>query len=228
MLTATLALLIAAPLGAALPAQPDQAQHDHAGHAHNHADDGQANQPIPLFNGQNLDNWKIYTSDQTAAVLTWRVADGRIICTGEPAGYIMTENAYENFHLTLEWRWPAEPGNSGVLLRTIGEDKIWPSCLEAQLMHERAGDFWKIGQIDAETDADRSRGNNTRALVNAEKPAGEWNRYDIFCNGEYVTLVVNGRFVNSAAGVSQRAGRICLQSEGAPIEFRNIRLTPLE
>ena len=186
--------------------------------------------PVSLFNAKDLDGWKIFTSDKTDQSLTWRVADGKIICTGEPRGYIMTESEYDNFHLTLEWRWPGEPGNSGVLLRTIGEDKIWPSCLEAQLMHNRAGDFWKIGEIEATTDAERhtANGRNTRHVVNAEKPLGEWNRYDIFFQDEHVTLVVNGQFVNSATAVSQRKGRICLQSEGVPIEFRRIRITPLD
>lgn len=182
---------------------------------------------IALFNGQDLDGWRIFTSDKLDTSLTWRVADGVIICTGEPAGYIMTEDEFEDFHLTLEWRWPGEAGNSGVLLRTIGEDKIWPSCLEAQLMHGRAGDFWKIGEIEATTDPERSNGNNTRHMVNAEKPLGEWNHYDIIFDGENVTLLINNSVVNEATGVSQRAGRICLQSEGAPIEFRNIRITPL-
>ncbi len=188
---------------------------------------GDAHEPVPLFNGENLDGWEQFTSNKLDTALTWRVAGGVIRCTGEPAGYIMTEDEYEDFHLTFEWRWADEPGNSGVLLRTVGEDKIWPSCLEAQLMHDRAGDFWKIGQIDAETAPDRTNGNNTRALVNPENPVGEWNRYDIFAVGEHVTLVINGQFVNAASGVSERAGRIALQSEGAPIEFRNIRLTNL-
>ncbi len=184
--------------------------------------------PTTLFNGKNLDGWKIFTSNKLDTSMTWRVADGKIICTGEPRGYIMTEKEYDNFHLTLEWRWPGEPGNSGVLLRTIGEDKIWPSCLEAQLMHNNAGDFWKIGEIEASTDPERSNGRNTRKAVNAEKPLGEWNRYDIFFHGEHVTLVINGQFVNSATGVSQRPGKICLQSEGAPIEFRRIWVTDLD
>ncbi len=192
--------------------------------------DGSHGDWTPLFNGRDLTGWRIFTSDQVASVMTWRVADGRIICTGEPAGYIATEGTYQDFVLQLEWRWAGEPGNSGVLLRTIGPDKIWPSSLEAQLMHANAGDFWKIGEIEAKTDPDRTRasGRNCRKIVDAENPPGQWNRYTILCVEDTVSLYVNGRLVNGATGVSRRPGWICLQSEGAPIEFRNIRIRVLD
>ncbi len=185
---------------------------------------------IPLFNGEDLSGWRIYTSDQLTEVVTWRVADGRIVCTGEPSGYLATERAYQDFVLELEWRWPAAPGNSGVLLRTIGPDRIWPSSLEAQLMHANAGDFWKIGQIEANTEPERTRagGRNCRKLLDAEHPPGQWNTYKIVCVDDTVSLFINGRLVNGATQVSRRPGRICLQSEGAPIEFRKIRIRVLD
>lgn len=184
----------------------------------------------PLFNGRDLAGWRIFSQDQANAALTWRVADGVIRCSGDPAGYIATVNEYQDFILTFEWRWPEKPGNSGVLLRTIGEDRIWPSCLEAQLMHGSAGDFWKIGEIEATTDASRhnANGRNTKKLLDAERPAGEWNRYEIACIGGEVHLTINGEVVNHATNVSRRKGFIALQSEGAPIEFRNLEITALD
>ncbi|MEW6250045.1 MAG: DUF1080 domain-containing protein, partial [Planctomycetota bacterium] len=102
--------------------------------------------PLPgevrLFNGRNLDGWKAFLPDGTAPEKVWSVppapgdsaAAGRtgvLICRGEPAGYIRTERDFTNYVLKLEWRFE-KPGNSGVLLRVIGPDKVWPRCMEAQ------------------------------------------------------------------------------------------------
>jgi hypothetical protein len=61
----------------------------------------------------------------------------------------------------------------------------------------------------------------------AEKPIGEWNEYEIIVDGERVVLKVNGQIVNEGAGAEVVPGKICLQSEGAEIHFRNIRLVPI-
>ncbi|MHC4589351.1 MAG: 3-keto-disaccharide hydrolase, partial [Planctomycetota bacterium] len=56
----------------------------------------------------------------------------------------------------------------------------------------------------------------------------EWNDYEIIVDGGSVVLKVNGHVVNEAWGVQEVPGKICLQSEGAEIHFRNIRLAPIE
>ena len=61
----------------------------------------------------------------------------------------------------------------------------------------------------------------------SENAAGEWNVYDITCDGDKIELIVNGVVQNIASESSLRSGRISLQSEGGPIEFRNIYLVPL-
>jgi hypothetical protein len=93
-----------------------------------------------LLNGENLDNWKPYleNSDVDPAAV-WSVQDGVLRCEGKPSGYIRTTGEYSNYKLHVEWRWADEPSNSGILLHTTGEDKLWPLCVEAQLMHENAG-----------------------------------------------------------------------------------------
>jgi hypothetical protein len=63
----------------------------------------------------------------------WKLgADGVLTCRGEPKGYLYTEQDHQDFTFTFEWRWPpgGKAGNGGVLLRTTGENKIWPKCLE--------------------------------------------------------------------------------------------------
>lgn len=189
---------------------------------------------------------------------TWAVADGVIKCSGKPNGYIRTEGRYRNYKLTLEWRWsgpdlpPDNQGrprlrNSGVLLHAAGGVDVWPMSIEAQLQQTNAGDIYDIGNVGfaelaalrekavaaAGTDAEalrRAQGQrrSPRSQPSSEKPPGEWNRYEILCAGDTITLLVNGVPQNRATKVGASEGHIALQSEGAAIEFRHIRLTPLE
>jgi hypothetical protein len=61
----------------------------------------------------------------------------------------------------------------------------------------------------------------------SEKPAGQWNTYEISCLRDTIRCHVNGTFQNEASNATATAGWICLQSEGSPIEFRNIYIEPL-
>jgi Domain of Unknown Function (DUF1080) len=93
-----------------------------------------------------------------------------------------------------------------------------------------AGDFWLMDGATLDTDparVDPKAANHRLKLKAAEKPAGEWNLYEITMHGSSVLLKVNGVVVNEGTGADEAAGRIALQSEGTPIEFRNIRLTPI-
>ncbi|HEX2854470.1 MAG TPA: DUF1080 domain-containing protein, partial [Opitutaceae bacterium] len=65
------------------------------------------------------------------------------------------------------------------------------------------------------------------APATVEKPPGEWNTYEIVVSGDTITLTVNGTLVNRMTNVQPSAGMIAFQSEGTPIDFRNIELTPL-
>jgi hypothetical protein len=136
-----------------------------------------------------------------------------------------------SYDLELEWRFdPAlPPGNSGVLMRMTGADQVWPNSIEAQLHHRNAGDIWNIGEYPMEVDPSRTEGRRTRKSQPCnDKPLGEWNRYVITLDGSELTLEVNGTVQNGARWVAERPGKICLQSEGAAIEFRNISITPIE
>ncbi len=155
--------------------------------------------------------------------------DGNLICKGNPRGYIYTPDSYENFILELDWRFDPEkkPGNSGVLLRVNGEHKVWPRSIEAQLFSGRAGDIWNIGKFGMQVAIERTKGRRTLASHYNEKPLGGWNRYKIIVDGSWVQLSVNGEVLNEAWDCEQISGPIGLQSEGAEIQFRNVRVTPL-
>jgi hypothetical protein len=197
-----------------------------------------AEDAVKLFNGKDLSGWTFFlerSGPNATGTLkmedVWTVDGGRIHCAGVPNGYLKTTADYKDFNLSLEWRWPAEPGNSGVLLRVVGPDKIWPRTVEAQLQSGNAGDFWLMDGATLDTDpakVDAKAANHRLKMKAAEKPVGEWNLYEITMHGSWVLLKVNGVVVNEGTGADEVAGRIALQSEGAPIEFRNIRLTPIK
>jgi len=186
-----------------------------------------------LWNGTDFAGWRRFLPDASKNVDdTWSIGDGVLRCTGRPAGYMRTETPYADYHLHVEWRWPAKPGNNGVLVHMSGPDTVWPRSLECQLASGSAGDFWVIGGLEFAEHAKggkRVQGRRTVKLhESSEKPAGEWNQYDIVCKDDWVVVLVNGVLQNVATKCSEKSGRICLQSEGAPIEYRNLWLEPLE
>jgi len=188
-----------------------------------------------LWNGRDFTGWVRYVPDATVDVNDiWRIRGGAIYCKGVPNGYIRTEKKYKNYHLHLEWRWAEEPTNSGVLLHAQGPEKVWPLCIECQLMAGKAGDFVLIGGPGITVDGvDRQNAEKQFVVVDkkastSEKPAGQWNSYDIHCKGGAIRCYVNDVLQNEGTDATLTSGWICLQSEGSPIEFRNIYILPAE
>jgi putative heme-binding domain-containing protein len=187
--------------------------------------------PFVLFDGGYLSKWTFFLDDPTKEMSdVWSVQDGVLRCSGSPGGYLKTVDTFTNFVIELDWRFdPAQgAGNSGVLLRRTGADKIWPRSIEAQLQSRSAGDIWNIDEFSMVVAEDRTEGRHTEKLLPSnEKPLGEWNHYKITLDGGALTLEVNGEVQNRASWCEEMPGEICLQSEGAYIEFRDIVVTPL-
>ncbi|MBE0655920.1 MAG: DUF1080 domain-containing protein [Bacteroidales bacterium] len=183
---------------------------------------------VYLFNGQDLSNWDIVLKDSLADPdLTFFIKDGNIQTSGDPFGYIRTAERFSDFELSVEWRWLAEPGNSGVFIH-IQEDNIWPVCLECQLMNQKAGDFVCFPGFDFAEHTDKENWAVSKRAESSEKPAGEWNHYDIRVVGDSVSIYVNNVLQNIATQTKFTEGHIALQSEGAPLEFRNVFLVPVK
>ena len=196
---------------------------------------------ISLLNPDSLDGWGYFLVKEEGAEKApemadvWSIAKGVLSCKGVPMGYLSTEKTYENFRLTFQWRWPkdTEPTNSGVFLRITGEDRALPKCVELQLKHKSAGDLIGFHGMTLEGPADRlvKKENEIGGKLcilpkteDAELPAGEWNQGKVIVNGDTITVFVNGKKVNQATGVPANAGKIGLQSEGGPIEFRKVNV----
>jgi filamentous hemagglutinin family protein len=189
---------------------------------------------VTLFNGQDFTGWTRFIEDPNTDVDdVWRIRGDVLYCAGKPNGYIRTTEKYKNYHLHLEWRWPETPTNSGVLLHANGKDEVWPACIECQLKAGGAGDLVLINGTGISINGVSQKNSAKRFVVIEKKspmselPAGQWNRYDIYCQGDSIRCLVNGVAQNEGTDASVTSGWICLQSEGSPIEFRNITLEPL-
>lgn len=200
---------------------------------------------VPLFNGKDTTGWtatlrppKDKPDSKPDPKDTWSVKDGVLVCTGKPNGYLATEKEYGDYTLRLKWRYAVGTmnPNSGVLLHLTGPDKVWPNSVEVQLKGGVAGDFWRNADADAkmpalEVDAKRKDAADKTdrhflrlAGADFEKPLGEWNECEIACAGGAIAVTVNGKKANEATGGALKKGRIALQSEGSPVEFKDIAI----
>lgn len=190
---------------------------------------------VALWNGVDLSGWKTHLADpavEPAAV--WRASNGVLRLAAATKGYLRTEKTYSNYHLNVEWRWPdgTAGGNSGVLVHVNGPDALWPTSYECQLKDRSAGQIVGLGLDIPAAPLVHERKRAAAFAPSSEKPAGQWNTYDIYCLGNSIEVFVNGIRQNRVEGLpllpaNAPAGAIALQLEGAPIEFRNLWLQPL-
>ena len=191
---------------------------------------GFAQKKQSLFNGKDLKGWTIFVGDTSITPENFfYVKDGVIETVGVPVGYLRTKKEYSNYRLHVEWRYPENPVNSGVMLHTTGPDKIWVSHYQANLKHQSVGDFvvHGVGQkatINGKEYVSTEKDKPAVPKMNPsnEKPDGEWNSYDIVCKGNTIEIKVNGLLQNTATNCSLTKGAIALQAEGCKIQFRNL------
>lgn len=195
-----------------------------------------------LFNGRDLTGWV----DVNTSPETWSVRDGMLICSGQPIGVMRSDRQYENFILHIEWRHMEAGGNSGVFLwseGTVPEGKDLPAGVEVQMLElqwpflnpDRDGNPRPLAYVHGElfgangvtTVPDNPRGTRSMSIENRCKGKGEWNTYVVVAVDGTIKLSVNGKFVNGIRESSVKKGYICLESEGAEIHFRNIRIMEL-
>ena len=195
----------------------------------------------PMFNGKDLSGWVV----APGAEKTWSVRDGLVICSGRPNTILRTDRHYENFVMQVEWMHLEPGGNSGLYVWTNGAlnsrgttkgveiqilDLEWVrlNTREGQPAPPIAyvhGEFIPVGGLTFTPD--NPRGVRSMALENRARGRGEWNTYTVVAVDGVIKLAVNGTFVNGIAGTSQKKGYLGLQSEGAEIHFRNVRIMEL-
>lgn len=181
---------------------------------------------------------------------TWTWTGSVFKTSGKPIGVTRTRDRVRNFELVIEWRHLEAGGNSGVFvwvpdeaLEGLTPDSLPNGGIEVQMLdhgfrerYEKSsgrkgdwftthGDIFAVGMSRLSPfpplSPNGSRSFPRRAL---SKGAGEWNHYYVRgINGE-IRLWVNGEEVSGGADAQPAEGYLCLEAEGAPVEFRLIRI----
>jgi len=201
-----------------------------------------------LFNGQDLSGWEadVPARDTDAGLpASFVVRDGNLVSLGAPKGHLITKQAFRDYRLEIEYRFPGKGGNCGVLVhasRPRALYEMFPQSIEVQMNSGDAGDFWCIQENievpDMESRRPREEGQkwggaegDARRILNltdgSEKPLGEWNTMLIEARGRSVRVWVNGDLVNDGFGSTADRGRIAIQAEGTEVEFRRVEIGPL-
>ena len=120
---------------------------------------------IILFDGSSLAAWR----NSRGGDATWDIRDGAVYVNRE-AGDIETRQHFESFQMFIEWRIPVDVqgscqgrGNSGIFIQNRYELQILDSYNNTTYVNGQAGSIYK----------------QTPPLVNAMRPPGEWNTFNI-------------------------------------------------
>ena len=184
---------------------------------------------------------------------TWTWKDGIIHCKGKPVGVMRIKKPVTNFELELRWRHLESGGNSGVFvwapekaLEGLKPGRLPSGGIEVQILDHgytekyfrqtgkkpdwftTNGDVFAVGTSKMKPfpplSPDGSRSFPTKQLTLG---MNQWNHYYVRgINGE-VRLWVNGEEVSGGSECNPASGFLCLESEGAPVEFKEIRLREL-
>ncbi|MCA9268975.1 MAG: DUF1080 domain-containing protein [Planctomycetales bacterium] len=219
------------------------------------AEEPAAAPPQAIINGQGphwqdltLADFDNFNGDED----TWSEAEGVIHCTGRPTGVARSKKQYGNFELVAQWRHLKSGGNSGFFVWApegaftgIKPGQLPRGGIEVQVLdhgykeqYERGGrkadwfttngDVFPVGSSKMKPFPPVAP-NGSRSFPSKDLSRGtpEWNHYYIRAiNGE-VRLWVNGEEVSGGAECQPAAGYLCLEAEGAPIDFKAMRIREL-
>lgn len=184
---------------------------------------------------------------------TWKFEGGMIYCSGNPVGVTRTVNTFTNFELVVQWRHMKEAGNSGFFawatqegMADLKPGQLPKIGIEVQMLDHgyttrfektsgkkadwftTNGDIFAVGRSKLKPFPPLSpSGERSFPRKNLSKGVGEWNHYYVRgVNGE-IRLWVNGEEVSGGSGAVPAFGHLCLESEGSPIEFKNLRVREL-
>jgi hypothetical protein len=181
----------------------------------------------------------------------WTGAD--VHGTGLPVGVLRSKKIYANFEMVARWRHLKSGGNSGFFVWTpekvltgLKPGNLPSGGIEVQVLdhgyteqYEKEsgkkadwftthGDVFPVGSSKMKPfpplSPDGSRSFPSKRL---SKGLNEWNHYYVRAiNGE-VRLWVNGEEVSGGSGCEPRQGYLCLEAEGSPVEFTQIKIREL-
>ncbi len=200
---------------------------------------------VKIFDGKTTKGWHTY--NKQIAGSAWKVEDGALhldATAKEGRGNLITDEAYENYHLKYEWKIAAN-GNSGLLFNVAEDAKYAEPYFtgpemqvldndghpDGKIIKHRAGDLYDLISCSKET----------------VKPVGEWNKAEIILNNGDLTFILNGekvvhtimfnddwkamvaksKFKEWADFGIYKKGKLCLQDHGNEVWFRDIKIKKL-
>lgn len=174
-----------------------------------------------LFNGKNLDGWKIHGTEK------WYVEKGELVCESGPDkeyGYLATDKTFKDFELTVDFKQEAN-GNSGVFFHSSLEGtkisgwqaEVAPPGSNTGGIYESYGRGWLIKPA-----ADKDQ----------YLKMGEWNTMKVVVKGDQVTTYLNGHemITLNDAKIGAKEGQIALQIHsggGIKVRWKNIKIKQL-
>lgn len=190
--------------------------------------DGETGEAIALFNGENLEGWKVYGEEK------WYVEDGLLVCESGPKGeygYLGTERRFKDFDLSVDFKQDAN-GNSGVFFRCEIPEGVkvqgWQAEVAPPSNDEGVHPTGKIYE---------SYGRGWLTPVPGEPPYaplhfGDWNTMRVRVVGGHVQTWLNGEPVADLTDevIAKAEGMIALQIHsggGIKVRWRNIRVKEL-
>jgi hypothetical protein len=199
---------------------------------------------VSLLNGHNLDGWytMLQKSGKSAAEKKHIVTmeEGMLHILGNTddgeqmeAGYLATNQEFENVHIRVEYKWGLKrfaprtyaKRDNGLLYGLVGEDKVWPTCVECQIEEGDVGDYFMVetrgvqdqhangffgetlgdsgwpasGKKQPITPTAKEDGPGRRIKDGNFENLDGWNTVEVIWQGDRSAHVINGRTVNSAS-----------------------------
>ncbi|HTI69754.1 MAG TPA: family 16 glycoside hydrolase [Candidatus Limnocylindria bacterium] len=200
----------------------------------------------PLFNGRDFSGWHNFKSEGVKP--GWKVTDGALVCADpHNAGDLCTNERYDWFELQLDYNiTPA--GNSGIMFHVTDDGgAAWATGPEFQLEdNKEAKDAQRCGWLYAlyQPPVDPKTGQ----ILDATKPAGQWNHVRLLITPEKCEHEINGvkyfEYTLGSDDFRQRVakskfnsmplfakfdkGYIALQGDHGSIWFKNIKIRPIQ
>lgn len=199
--------------------------------------------PMQLFNQRNLQGWYAYepeTGRHSDPSEIFSVENNMIRLYGSKAGYLMSKQSFVNFKLTVEYRWNTDTTfirknnriNSGVMYLVPPDipDTLWPKGIQFQIKEGASGDFILLKGVTININGQKTEpGKSVVAsrFKDAAKPVGDWNTLVVIVKKGNIKQYLNDELVNEGNSPSVTEGRILLQYEGFPIDFRKVEILKL-
>jgi len=166
---------------------------------------------ISLFDGQSLSGWRSLDNAK------WWVADGSIVLQSGEDGYLVSDAAFEQYRLNVEF-WVDRQVNSGIFVHCADPADINPvTCYEINIWDDHPRQEYRTGAIVTQV--------RPKVLLDT---IGQWNRYEILVTGKAIVITLNDVEVSRLEPPEKQHGYLALQrANGGEVRFRHISLQPL-